>query len=231
MGESPIYNLPWPELTDPADVPAAMQDTAMATDGILNLFHTETQADLDDMQGQISGASGAFVKLAHAQLAANAALIDFAAIPQTYDHLLLVASVRGSQAAQPWDNLGLRMNGDVATNYSSHYVQGTNNAVTGGAQVAQSSGWIGSTGGATTPADYYSAHQALIPGYSVGRIHSYLAFGYHARGGGAANLQFQMFGGGFRNNAAVVTSLQLMCQTGSNLVAGSRATLYGLRGA
>ena len=57
MGESPIYHLPWPELSDPADVPAAMQDTAMATDGILNTFQTDTQADLDDMQDQISGAT------------------------------------------------------------------------------------------------------------------------------------------------------------------------------
>lgn len=44
MGQSPIYGLPWPEPSDPADIPAAMQATALETEEIIGELMTSQTA-------------------------------------------------------------------------------------------------------------------------------------------------------------------------------------------
>ena len=228
MGESPIYHLPWPELSDPADVPAAMQDTALATDGILNTFHTETQADLDDMQGQITGATGSVVKLGHVSLAADAASIDFAAIPQIYSHLFVMGALRAA-AVVTVTTLRLRLNQLSTTAYYSGALLSNNSAASGPAALG-TTGWdAGVIPGGSAAAGSFGPCFLVIPDYAdASHNRGFVGLSFANSATTAAGQWLKNAGGFVTVNA--VTHVSVYADSG-NLKAGSKLTLYGLKGA
>lgn len=222
MGQTPIYQFPYPELTDPADVPTDIRELA---DGVEDVLSGPFDSRLDALEAGI----GSTVRLGDALLAAPAAQFDFTAIPQTYAHLLLAGYLRSTTAAFQEDLL-LRYNGNTQPVYHTQIVNA--NAATVGAaeslsQTAQSAGTIPA---ASATAGLFSSALILIANYTAPTTHkSMMTVGGSATalatGGVRALLRAGVWGIGA---PAPIDRVTLSC--GLQFAAGSRISLYGLRG-
>ena len=123
---------------------------------MLSAFKADTDSDLGDMADQITGATGAFVLLGEAKPATDVSVVNFADIPQTYAHLLLIGSTRVTLPAAVSYVEG-RFNQDATAAYISHHIQGQNASVTGAATLAATKAMMGVAPGATAPAGYFGS--------------------------------------------------------------------------
>ena len=218
MGSTPIYGLPYPELTDPADVPLHIRNHALGTEGVLDGF-----AD------QIVGSVGAVGLLGHTKLAANTAAIDFASIPQTWQHLLVLAHFRSAVSGGAEYDIVMRLNQVATASYYSSQITGVNNAVAGLAKLAPTFASIGMMPGASAAAWYPGGLMLLIPNYTDPDIaRHWLSLSYAMVTTAAAGQFVRVTGGQFTGYA--VNHLRLF-GAGGDLAAKSVATLYGLKGA
>lgn len=205
MPTTPVYALPYPASTDPADVPLDMQELAERVEVVLPT---------------VPGLR----KIAETILAANAATIDFAAIPQTYSHLRLVANLRCNQATY-FQTGYLRINGNSGNNYHVQRMR-VGGATVSGIENLNVDGIYITVVGTSNPS-LASPLIVEVPGYRDGAIYrAVLTQGTFFGSGGAGGFNIENAYGLFQNGAAV-TQLTLALQAG-NFIAGSRATLYGL---
>ena len=195
MGTTPTYAIPYPDPTDPADVPADMQATALATRAVLSAFKTDTDADLGDMEDQISGALGAFTQLGHTVLPADAATIDFDAIPASYQHLVVMAALR-STAGTGASNAVLRLDHVLTATYSGSYMRAFN-PPSGGTQINALSALLGVMPGATSAAAAMAGTVIFLPNYVSNKAKAYLSLMFARTGAGstAADQQLYIAGG------------------------------------
>ena len=154
---------------------------------------------------------------------------NFAAIPQTYAHLLLIGSVRCSVAATN-DPIMLRFNNDSGAGYRSQQGMAIGSSSSAAENAPAGQGQFGhAPGGAITPATWFGSFELLIPSYrDTGQLRSWLSRGFSAWG--ASGMALFNFGGFFWGPAAL-TSLQLFGSAPPNSFAtGSRVSMYGLNG-
>lgn len=154
---------------------------------------------------------------------------NFAAIPQTYAHLLLVGSVRAAVAATN-DPTMLRFNADAGAGYRSQQLIAIAAAASASEQAPAGQGQFGHCPGASiAPATWFNNFELLIPSYrDTGQLRSWLSRGFSAWG--ASGLALFNFAGFFWG-APAVTSLQLFgAAAPGNFAAGSRVSLYGMNG-
>jgi hypothetical protein len=211
VGLTPIYQLPYPEITDPADVPTDMRELAERTDGIL------------------TGAIGAAARLADVTLAAAAALIDLTAIPQSYAHLLLMLTAR-TDAATATSGALIRANNDSGASYSAQLLYASGATAGAGEQVAQTSGDLGVAPGGTAYAGLFAGYTVLIPGYtSAGHAHPMISLDAHFQDWQAGSKYRVGISAISWGVSQAINRLTLRPYSG-NFVAGTRATLYGLAG-
>lgn len=149
-------------------------------------------------------------------LSAPAETVTFSAIPQTFTHLLIIASACDSSGTS--QAFTLTFNGDTGTNYA--YCNTLNvNGVPGGSASASSpsipAGLEGGTGGASQIS--IPAYRGALPKTATGTANSFTA--------GAAVLAAQY--GGNWNNVAAITSIELFAN--SSFTAGSVFSLYGIQ--
>lgn len=188
-----------------------------------------TRGGLDDLLDQAVAeavSEQSMVMLADDLLAGAQASFDFTSIPATYKHLRLVLYLRGSAAATEVV-AKLRFNNDSGTNYDwqKHYAAGSS----GGAGETMSDNEIelaDATAG-SSPAGAVSVLDILIPNYAEETLQK--AVTYHAfnpRNG--AGTEYVFHGGGIWKSTAAINRVTVLPGSG-NWVAGSRATLYGMR--
>jgi hypothetical protein len=143
----------------------------------------------------------------------------------TYKHLQIRAVARTSFNATNGDALRLRFNGDSGANYSVHNLDGNGSSVT-------SSAATGLTG-----APLQRVPAALDTANSYGALVTDLLDVYAAKNKTVRNLAG--FTGSFNRvflnssawfNTASLTSIEVGSANGANLVAGSRFSLYGVKG-
>ena len=82
------------------------------------------------MSGNLFAPSGAYDSIATTTLSSSASSITFSSIPATYTHLQIrgiVGDVTGGQAS-----ILAQLNGDTATNYSTHFLTGNGSAASAG---------------------------------------------------------------------------------------------------
>lgn len=165
----------------------------------------------------------ALTRIAAFVLAAPAASFDFPAIPQTFEALMLDVFAR-SDAVAFGTNLGLTFNADVGANYEAEAVIGNGGAVAAADSVAgtQAALFIPA---ANSPASAAGVWRVHIPAYRVTVLHKQLIVigGYEPSGVHTVNCQY-----GRWLSLAAVNRLTLT-PTAGQLVAGSRAILYGLQ--
>lgn len=153
--------------------------------------------------------------IASVLLAAPAATIDFPAIPAAgFTALRLVLSLRADNAAAA-NQAAIRFNGDAGNNYVSA-------ASVLGSYIALAPIPAAASGVAT-----FGAAEVIIPAYNnAARFKSAEYYGGFADTGAGAS-GHGASGGSWRNVAAI-NRITVVLTIAGNLVAGSRADLYGL---
>jgi hypothetical protein len=221
MGQTAApWTLPYPEQGDPADVPTDLRELADRLQ-----IHLD---GLDSRLDAVEASAGSFVLLADQRLAAPAANIDFSNIPQTYSQLRLAVTARTDSAVVA-TTLFLALNGAV-TNYDFQRVAGSGAANLNAEGIGGVQGiGISNIPGANAPANQFTQCDVVCLDYT-GAAHQaqVLSTFYRKITNASGDMMSGVYGGTWRSLAAV-NRLTIVPQTG-NLIAGSRATLYGLRG-
>ncbi len=175
------------------------------------------------------GAGGDMVKIAKVTLGAVAATIDFTNIPQTFRHLQLVVFGR-ADAAQTNTSLLAHINGDAASNYDYQFLRGITASVAAGEVLANTSVLLGYISAATAPVGVASDFSATIFDYARATWQKALVSVNGLKTNAASGGLYVFALSDFWRSAAPITSLTLYL-AGGNFVAGTTATLYGLKGA
>jgi hypothetical protein len=162
-----------------------------------------------------------YVLLEAISLSASAASITFDNFPSTgYTDLKIVLSARTDYNGTN-DGLSVRFNG-INTAYSFKQLYGD------GASAASNSG-SSSVGpnvpGLTATANTFGNAQIYIPNYTSGNNKSYVIDGV---GENNTTTAIQSFLSVLWSNVASITSINILSSSGSNLVANSTFSLYGL---
>lgn len=145
--------------------------------------------------------------------------ITFSNIPQIYDDLVVVASLRDGSSAVA-GSVRLWLNGSNA-NFSFRDLQGTGSSAGSG---SGSNGFLGNTVGNTATANTFSNLSLCIPNYRSSNNKSFSVDNVTETNGTTA---YQNLVAGLWANTAAVSSLALVAD--SNLLQHSSASLYGIK--
>ena len=107
-----------------------------------------------------------FTVIDHTELGASAVSFDVTSIPSSYDHLLIVASLRTDIANTLAINK-LNFNGDTGSNYSDTQLQAATATVTSGQNLAGRTYMrVGQVSGASLLANSFGVLKIWIPNYA-----------------------------------------------------------------
>lgn len=200
----------------------------MADSKISALTEATSLTDTDELVIATAGASkkiGADTMhgyIAETTVGAGGAVnIDFTSIPGTYRHLRLEGAAQTESATV--DYLTLRFNNDSGTNYYSQLLLASNTTVSGQEEAAVSDGRI-----ATLPdtAETQPVHFTIDVPFYASTVFRKVALskfgGYYdsANRIGTGSLLW--------TNAAAVTRITVLTDSGSDLKEGTRISLYGI---
>jgi hypothetical protein len=203
---TPIYAIPYPAASDPADVPLDMQELAERLEVVL--------------------AALPYRKLADTVLGAAAPTISLSSIPQTSLHLHLVCYLRGDTGAINTTAF-MRFNGDAAANYDRQQMAANGAALNAAESIAGTAldGWQIPAG--TAPANVFSGTTIDIPNYAITTAQKVAQLRNAYKDNNATGRVFVQHVSGFWRSAAAITSIVFGVAAG-NFAVGSRVTLYGL---
>ena len=172
------------------------------------------------------GGGGDLTKIAQHVISTPAATVTFSSIPGSYSQLMLIVSA--GCAASSGKDLYMQYNGDTAGNYTRQYLGAYSGGPFNGQDVSVSSPGIGGLPGTSELSG--SATKIVIANYA-GTIFKKFAVShstYMSGGSSSAGLIQEVMIGHFWNSTASISSIVLGTSDGSNFVAGSTFTLYGL---
>ncbi len=159
-------------------------------------------------------------------LGASAASVDVTAISSTYAHLLISTYTRSDTAAANTPLL-IRFNGDTGANYDYQYAQGSAAVASAAETFAATSLQVGYAEANTAGANLFAMAEIFIPHYAGSSNNKQVASLATSKGGTASgNLAVNIFGGGWRSNAAI-NQVTLFPSAG-NFVSGTRITIYAM---
>lgn len=186
-----------------------------------------TAADLLDLV--VNPATGGDLELiGHQVLASPAASVVFSSIPATYQHLKAVIQGRSARVNTTEDLL-MRLNADTGANYDYQMVNGANTTVTGLAGTGQTSAAVGNLPAANATANNAGQCIVDIAGYTSALFKTYHSRSIDVYGTTAGDKLVQNVGGLYRSTTAIST-VTFILSAGSNFVAGSMFSLYGMKG-
>jgi len=161
-------------------------------------------------------------------LAANAANFDVIGIPQIYAQLLIMAQIRGTDAAGQISNWW-RFNNDSGANYYYEYLTAFATTVSSAEGLAQAQIFAGNAPSAAAPAGAAAIFEAKIPNYAGTTFQKAIETVVANRNGTVSTTVRKDQSGGHWASTAAINRLTLYPNAGLYL-AGSRLTVYGLRG-
>jgi hypothetical protein len=142
----------------------------------------------------------------------------------TYKHLQIRATARSSRASTV-DGLAVRLNGDSGSNYAQHSLQGNFNSVTSSGATSLTRSVVSIITGASSTANYFGGVVIdLLDPFSSTKNKTLRGFG------GMASDFIRLDSGLYINTASVTSITLIQTEGANNLVAGSRFSLYGIRG-
>ncbi|HKE79049.1 MAG TPA: hypothetical protein VKB54_07060 [Solirubrobacteraceae bacterium] len=228
MGQTATYQLPFPEPTDPADVPTDLKELAERIEAVVGPGTASGQVPVWDNTAKkwVAGSAPGSAKIGEVVVAAPQQLIDFQNIPQTYSALEVVLYLRADTAATSVTS-GLRFNGDAGNNYDWERLAAAAASVTATENLGASAIDCGNMPGASAPANVFSAHSIRIPNYAgalqkISEIEGALKFGTTT-----GTVVRYSATGAWRSNAAI-NRITFNVGGNANFVAGAKAVLYGL---
>jgi len=158
-------------------------------------------------------------------LATDTASVVFSSLNTSaavYKHLQIRLVARTANAAAT-DTIALRFNGDTAANYAEHvlYGNGTSGLSANGTSATFAS--CATTAGNSATANIYGPGIVDILNFN-GTVSNKVLRSF------SGNSSFVQFRSGLWMSTSAITSITLYSATASNLLAGSRFSLYGFRG-
>lgn len=163
------------------------------------------------------------------ELFGAAASYDFASIPADYRHLHVVLVGRSDTAAAN-TTLLMRFNGDATAVYDWQRLSANSATVSSASTVGDTSLQVGFLAAANATAGKAGQNIVDLADYAGTTFHKeFISQVFFADGTAQSNMFFTSRGGLWRSTAAI-TRVELFPGAGS-FVAGSRATLYGIKGA
>lgn len=175
-----------------------------------------------------SGGAGSVTLIEDVTLGADAASIDFQSIADSYAHLLIVGTVRTTEAAIQ-SSLLVRLNNDSGANYSCAYFYVLAGGATGVGAASQTATSITAAlvSGGTATAGNAAALRIMLPAYAGTTFRKSLRCESEYSRDDGANDPVTTFGGGTWRSTAAVSRVTVL--PGANdFLAGSRLSLYGL---
>ena len=156
------------------------------------------------------------------------ATFDFQNIPQIFRHLKLVLQTRDSIVAAT-NTLSFNLNGDATGSYDWNYFDFVGAAVSGSQGQGQTTGVLGGQPGANAGAGAFGQIEVMFANYRSAVAHkTWVAVGGFVWGTLAGELGLRIAQGRYRKTDPITRIATVNGGGASNLVAGSRATLYGL---
>jgi hypothetical protein len=171
--------------------------------------------------------SGAMTLIDDQTLGSAAAGITFSSIPQTYNHLLLVVNARSAKASVN-DWLSLRLNGDTGANYLAQTVNAAGGSASGNETLAAALVAFFQVPAASDPADQFGAARITIPAYRSGVKKSAVAEFFSPQNVNTGTMVAAASGQLWTGQVAITSITVMSFTAATNLIIGSRATLYGL---
>jgi hypothetical protein len=175
-----------------------------------------------------------FYKIQTITLGSTQASIDFTTIPSTYDHLVILCNTRRNSASGTGSG-SIQFNGDTNTTGNYRHLQMTATGQVGGSTGTQAYAAatvnleMFNTGNSTDTTNSFPQNTIYIWNYTNS---NYVKF---ANGHGS---QFNVGSGGYSyqtmyagnwGSTATITSIKMFPTSGASFIAGSSATLYGIK--
>ena len=163
---------------------------------------------------------GDFESISTTTLTGTAATVTFSSIPSTYQHL----QIRGWAASASTPRIYLRYNGDTASNYTYHFLEGNGSSASASAGANQTENWLYINGfvAANNPAPFIIDILDYKDTNKFKTIRS-----LHGNDNNSAG-NVALASGLWRSTAAI-SSIELRTST-STFAANSIFALYGIRG-
>jgi hypothetical protein len=156
----------------------------------------------------------------------GAANIDFTSIPQTYTDLMIVHSMRGTNAGTiGYVNINLN---NSTSGYSNRAIFGTSTIIYAYTYTTLSYLWGGTYQGDGTTSNSFGNGQIYIPNYAGSANKSLIIDQVSENNSTASDSAFTVINGGLWSNTAAITSVKLTSDT-ANWAQHSTATLYGIK--
>lgn len=168
----------------------------------------------------------AITLIAHTEVGSGgAANIEFTSIPSTYDDLLVVTSLRISQAGYVFSNSDITFNSNTSNIYSETYLQSLNTSISSG-RVTNQNRLFGVESGPASTASTFSSVQMYIPNYKNTAYYKVAILDGVHENNSATSCYLFLSGQLFRSTSAV-SSIKIAASI-SSFVQYSQATLYGI---
>jgi len=166
----------------------------------------------------------------------NPTSVTFSSIPDTYDHLYILASTRlsntGSSAYYP--NIVTSFNNvTTGTEYNYSYLWAFNTTITGLISQNQSSGLYGIRGsGTSSVADIFTPTEIWIPNYSNTDNYKTSVFTSITSNNSSTDGHWLHQWGGWQwANTAAISEIDFLPESSGTFAQYSTFTLYGINGA
>ena len=202
---------------------AAERDASIVapTDGMLVYLE-----DVDQLQGRVMGAWRAIGlgTIASQTLSGGAAAVTFDAIPQTFTHLQILGTARGTDTNLAY--LSLRFNSDTTNEYYTEQVNATGAPTPALVQVGAQATFatVGLVAGASAPAGMVSPVNITIPNYRAAGIARSMT--WQSGANYFTSLRYET-GAALWTKTPAVTRIDLAAITGQ-LTTGTILTLSGV---
>ena len=145
--------------------------------------------------------------------------IEFTSIPQDGTDLVILASVRSTEASIGNALLEIRPNGSTSS-ASARLLFGNGSSSSSITRTKIDGGWITAVG---STSDTFSNNAIYLPNYTSSANKSFSTDGVQETN---ASLNYFGISASLWSNTAAITSLDFRDSTGNNLVAGSTISLY-----
>jgi hypothetical protein len=174
------------------------------------------------------GVAGAYELIETTILGTNTSSVTFSSLAtyaSTYKHLQIRATGKTDRTASNTDFLLLRFNGDTGSNYARHLLAGDGSVVVSGAGTSTTSISVERFAGNATTNFFGAAVIDILDAYSTTKNKT-----VRSLGGLAGDVNQITLNSGVYLNTSSTTSLTLAVGGGTNILTGSRFSLYGIKG-
>lgn len=170
---------------------------------------------------------GGLASIADQTLAVSSPSFDFLGLSQSYSHIWIVCYLR-TDAASVADAAAIRLNNDSGANYYQERIVANGATATPGETLAATSGTLIACAGGTASANHFGAGFIVLPSYAQATNHKSMVAQSHYDQSNLTGTIIVAEQGVTWVGTAAVSRITLIPTTGTNFVAGSRVTLYGM---